>query len=138
MEIKIKVFIDTNILVSSILYPNSVPFLVCSKATKSPFAMYTSDYCINELHNVIVNKFPSKLLELNVFLYVFLPHINVIKTSDKELEEERLIRDIDDRKVYRGAFEANVDIFVTGDKDLLEAPIQYPKIIKPKDFLENY
>lgn len=67
-----------------------------------------------------------------------MPHIEVIETSEKILDDEFLIRDIDDRKIYRGAINANADLLVTGDYDLLEAPIKHPKIIKPRDFLNNY
>ena len=138
MDIKIKVFVDTNVLISSILYPNSIPFLSCAKALRSPYALCTSDYCIKELHRIFNSKLSSKLVALNIFMFTFLPYVEVVKTSDKVLEDEKLIRDKNDRLIFRGAVEANADLLITGDNDFLEANIQYPKIIKPRDFLENY
>lgn len=138
MEIKIKVFIDTNVLISAILYPDSIPFLACCKATKNPYVFCISDYCLKELYRIFNTKLSSKLVALDIFLLSFMPHIEVIETSEKILDDEHLIRDIDDRKIYRGAINANADLLVTGDYDLLEAPIKHLKIIKPRDFLNNY
>ena len=138
MEVKIRVFVDSNIIISSVLQPESTPFLACDKATKSPYSIYISDYCIDELYRVFHSKLPSKAFALDTFLFALIPYIEVVTVSDNELSEEKNIRDPKDRKVYRGAVEAGADILLTGDKDLLDAPIKNITIVSPREFLEKY
>ena len=40
-----------------------------------------------------------------------------------------------DRPILRAAIYAGADILLTGDKDFLEAGIDYPKCLSPAEFL---
>ena len=133
------VFLDTNILFSAILFPGSNPDKVIQKCLISDdYTVAVSDYCINELKTKFIKKFPSKESSLKMFLNVLLEQVIFVKVSNNILEEESRIRDYKDRPVYRGAVECGADILVSGDKDLLEAPIGFPKIMSASNFLENY
>ena len=62
--------------------------------------------------------------------------LTVVPIPDKAHKSEEQVRDIDDRPILRAAIAAKADIIVTGDFDLLEAEISYPKILTPAQFLE--
>ena len=48
---------------------------------------------------------------------------------------EEKIRDVKDRPILRTALAWNMDIIVTGDKDFLEADLDYHLVITPSEFL---
>lgn len=62
-----KVFIDTNIFFSPILFPNSIPDKALQKALVSNNAV-TCDYVLDELRRNAAKKFPNKLERLDTFL----------------------------------------------------------------------
>jgi predicted nucleic acid-binding protein len=53
------------------------------------------------------------------------------------LEGEAEIRDAKDRPILRAARKANVNIFVTGDKDFLESSAMRPKILTAAQFMQS-
>jgi predicted nucleic acid-binding protein len=48
------------------------------------------------------------------------------------------IRDKDDILLLASAIETNADIFITGDKDFDEIKIIKPKIMKPREYIDEY
>lgn len=130
------VFIDTNILVSAVLYPGSVSSKAYNKAVNEPYQAIVCEQNINELIRVFNRKFPSKRDRLTEFLSVVITMLTVVPTPDSETEEEDLVRDIADRPILRSAIKAGADILLTGDKDFLESGIENPKILTPVQFLE--
>ncbi len=131
--------LDTNILISAILFPNSVPAKAFIKTMSAPYVAIVSDYTLEEMRSVCKRKFPHKLRDFEEFLSVLSLSVEIVKTPNKEIEKsavgEQKIRDINDRPIYRAAIVANADIIITGDKDLLEAEISNPKIINATSFL---
>lgn len=132
-----KVFLDTNILFSAILFPNSIP----DKALQKAFTFHeaiTCDYVLDELRRNIAKKFPNKINFLDTFLLTLSMSIKIVKVSYEINDTSLDIRDPYDKPVLRAALESNCDVLITGDKDFLDSNIQNPKCIKAKDFLDNY
>ena len=48
------------------------------------------------------------------------------------------IRDTDDLPVLANAIESNIDVLVTGDKDFDDVIIEKPKIMKPREYIDEY
>ncbi len=132
-----KVFLDTNILFSAILFPNSVPDKALQK-TLSFHETITCDYVLDELRRNVAKKFPDKLNYLDTFLLTLSMSIKIVKVSYEINDDNLQIRDPYDKPVLRAALESNCDVLITGDKDFLESNIKKPKCIKAKDFLDNY
>ena len=130
-----KVFIDTNIFISAILFPNSKSSLAFTKALSYPFEPITSDYVIDELISKFNEKFDTHIKDLNDFLSVFISNITIIKTPALKLNKEAFIRDTKDMPILRAAIKANADYILTGDKDFLESGICKPTCISAADFL---
>lgn len=51
-----KVFLDTNIIFSAILFPGSVPDKAFQKSLHPPFVAVTCDYVIEELKKNVIKK----------------------------------------------------------------------------------
>jgi len=133
-----KCIIDTNVLISTSLYPDSVVAQAYFKAVASPYSAVVCDYSIDELHRVYHKKFKHKLHSLESFLTLLLRTAKIIDTppDGEAVESEAAISDLSDRPILRAAIKAEVDILITGDRDFFESGLKYPRIVKPADFLK--
>ena len=134
-----KCIIDTNVLISTSLFPNSVPAQAYYKAVTPPYTAVVCDYSIDELHRVYNRKFKNKLYTLESFLSLLFRTVKIIDTpqEDEAVESEEAVRDLNDRPILRAAIKYNVDFLITGDRDFLESGLINPRIVKPADFLNN-
>lgn len=132
-------FINTNILVSASLFPDSVPAQAFEKAAAHHNTAIVCDYAIDELRRVYNKKFPHKIGALESLLSTLLLSTVIVSTPpahEKHTGEEK-IRDINDRPIFRAAIKAKSDVIITGDKDFLESGILSPKIMIPAQFIAN-
>lgn len=135
---EMRVLIDTNILISAVLNPKGAPQKAIIEASTPPNICIVSFQSIEEAYNTFQKKFPSKLFSLIKFITSILPFITLVMVPPQELSNEELIRDTDDRTIYRAAVKANADIILTGDKDLLESGIVSPQTMTAREFLNLY
>ena len=129
--------LDTNIFISAALFPNGQASKAFFKAIAPPYHPLVCDYVVDELHRKFREKFPERQTELEAFLYQALSVIRVVPTPEEEYDTERGIRDPKDRPILRAALNAHADLFLTGDKDFLEASVSEPRIISVKQFLQQ-
>ena len=132
---EMRILLDTNILFSVALYPNSVPQRAFEKAVTLPNVGIVSYQSLEELTSVFHKKLPDKLPYLEHFLVTYLCGVELVSTPNKYIDAEDNIRDPDDRTIYRAAIKAKADIILTGDKDLLESGITSPQIMTAREFL---
>ena len=128
-------FIDSNILISAGLFPDSVPAKALEKAVTPPNVAIISDYSLDETHRVINKKFPNKVADLELFIYRTLFTVELVSTPTDE-KDGIVVRDADDIPIVRAAQAANTDVLITGDKDLLESDILSPNIMTAAEFME--
>ena len=133
-----KCIVDTNVLVSASLFPESVPAAAFFKAATMPNSVAVCDYSIDELHRVYSRKFPTKRQMLDSFLTVLYRTAEIIDTppESEATDDEAAIRDLDDRPILRAAQKSDAEILITGDRDFLESGITRPLIITPADFMQ--
>ncbi|MDR1835194.1 MAG: putative toxin-antitoxin system toxin component, PIN family [Fusobacteriaceae bacterium] len=131
-----RVFIDTNILVSASKSSKSSPYLAFVKAVSHPNQGDICDQNIVELHRVYMRKFPDYYKSLETFLDFALPVLEVVSVPEEETKFEEKVRDINDRPILRAAIKAEVDILITGDKDFLESELTVPLILTAAEFLQ--
>lgn len=129
-----RILIDTNILISAIL-GNGTPFQAYVKAVSYPNSGVVCTQNIDELRRIFNRKFPKKVSAMERFLAMALSVIEVVQVPDESTEEEKSIRDVNDRGIMRAAVVSKVDIILTGDKDFLESGINIPKIMTAADFI---
>ncbi|MBQ8823396.1 MAG: putative toxin-antitoxin system toxin component, PIN family [Lachnospiraceae bacterium] len=130
-----KILIDTNILISTILSPTGVANKAFIKAVSYPNKGFITTQNIEELQAVFARKFPSKMQHLEHFLVTSLSIMELIPIPPQTDNDELHIRDIADRPILRAAKKAKVDAILTGDKDFLEAKLLYPATFSPSEFV---
>ena len=129
-----KIFIDTNILISAALFPNSKPAKAFDKAKYQTGIICEQN--INEMIETFYKKFPDRFPYLEKFLSENLRHLHIVPMSIEINVLEQKIRDVKDRPLLRTAIENGAEYFLTGDKDFLESGVKNPKIINVSDFLD--
>lgn len=132
-----RVLIDTNVLISAALSPNSIPNQAYQKAASYPNRGLICEQNVDELKRIFKKKFPSRLAALDKFLSTALLTLEVVPTPSDEMVEESLIRDVKDRPILRAAIEAQADVLLTGDKDFLESGVEHPTIMTPAGFVST-
>ena len=132
----IRVMLDTNILFSSMYKPDGIPFEAFAKASEMPYRLVLCDQIIDELRRNFNSKFPDKIPVIERFLALAQYDLITLLPDDVEVDAEKSIRDVSDRPIIRAAYKANVDIFVTGDKDFLESSVTHPKIMTAAEFVQ--
>lgn len=133
-----KVLIDTNILISTALFPKSVPAQAYMKAVTPPHDAVVCDYSMDELRRVYNRKFPHRIQDFERFVSQLTLSVEIVSTPPREeqAQEESAIRDVKDRPILRAAIAAKVDMLLTGDKDFLESGVAQPQIITAAEFLQ--
>lgn len=132
-----RVLIDTNVLISAALNPDGVPCKAYQKAALYPNRGLICEQNVEEMRRIFYKKFPHRMAALEKFLSVALLSLELVPIPEDELPAEGLIRDLKDRPLLRAAVAASADIFLTGDKDFLEADVEKPEIMTPAEFLQT-
>ena len=98
-----RIFIDTNILISAALNPNGTPAKAFIKDVVFPNKGLISDQIVEELRRIFKKKFPDKLLVLERFLSMALLELKLVITPLEVKSVEKSIRDVKDRPILRAA-----------------------------------
>ena len=130
-----RIMIDTNIIISAILFPDSLPSRFVEEVT-SKHSIVLCSHIIDELHRAFDKKFKEKLLYLEKFLSKFSFEL-VYTPQDIEIYKYPDIRDVADLPILVSAILEDVDVIVTGDKDFFDVGIDKPEIITVKEYFER-
>jgi predicted nucleic acid-binding protein len=114
------VAIDTNIIVSATLFPESVVAKVFYHILAN-HELVLSKYVLDEMKSWR-QKISCDLFDLSL----------------DNPQKYPYMRDKKDIPVLALAIEANVDILVTGDKDFDDIVIEKPKIMKPREYMDMF
>ena len=130
-----RVMIDTNILVSALVFPGrSMDALMEALATEHRLVLPSC--VLDELLDVVSRKFPGKEEAVDLFLSQ-LPY-ELVYTPRHIQSGLFPLRDEDDYPVLYSAVAEDVDVFVTGDRDFEDVDLDRPEILTPAQFLEKY
>ena len=133
----LRVFIDSNILVSAVLSNSSLSSKVLTLLIEEHHLIICS-YSITEVTNVINCKFPKHIAKWDEFL-TSLEFEIAYTPSDLSTVKVPFIRDPKDLPILVSAMVAQPDIIVTGDLDFYTPEIQeYFTIMTPGDFLNAF
>ncbi len=133
----LRVFIDSNILVSAVISNSSLSSKLLTLLIEEHHLIICS-YSITEVSNVINRKFPNHIAKWDKFLTTLEFEI-AYTPSDLSTVKVPFIRDPKDLPILVSAMVAQPDIIVTGDLDFYTPEIQdYFTIMKPGDFLSAF
>ncbi|WP_454752303.1 putative toxin-antitoxin system toxin component, PIN family [Cupriavidus necator] len=124
--------LDTNVLVSGLAYPGSVPGRIVTAWRQGGLEVTLSRYILDELVRVLprlsrVNMTPAEIRDL-ADSFMFLADV-----VEPEGTQDANLRDPADQPVLLTLLAAKADYLLTGDKDLLALASQYP-ILTPAEF----
>lgn len=129
-----KVCIDTNILISAVLFPQGKVASVLSYVIDT-HDLVISSYTINECKTVFNRKFPAKKDLLEVFFENL--SFELFVTPEKiDYRKYPHIRDINDLPILVSAILSDSDVLITGDKDFENIKMKKPLIFTPQEYFE--
>lgn len=128
----LKVVLDTNVLVSAIAYPGSIPGRIFSAWQSGQLDVALSRYILDELERVLPRLAQVRLSasEIRDLADSFMFRAEMMEPS---AVREASLRDEADAPVLGALFAARADYLITGDKDLLALADRYP-IVTPAAF----
>jgi putative PIN family toxin of toxin-antitoxin system len=129
---RLRVVLDTNVLVSGLAYPQSISGRIVSIWRQGGLDVVLSRYILDELANVLprlsrIQLSSSEIRDL-VDSLMFLADV-----IEPEAEPDPTLRDPADQQVLGTLRASRADYLITGDKDLLVLMGKYP-IVTPATF----
>lgn len=136
-----KVVLDTNVFISGLILPKSIPSKILDLWRENKFILVTSPKILQELNKAL--QYPKilrfyKIKEKTIKDLI----VSITKTSIVVFDEkivEVIKEDPDDNKFLSCAISAKADFIVSGDKHLLKVKsFQGIPILNPKQFLKYF
>jgi len=130
----VRVFVDTNVIISAMLFPSGKVARVFSHLLEK-HTVVISSYTKEECNEVFERKFPEKLKQLENFFNGI--NFEEFATPNKiDVNKYPKIRDVKDLPVLASAILSDSDILLTGDKDFENLKIDKPLIFSPARYFE--
>lgn len=130
-----RVMIDTNVLVSGLLFPASQMNAIMVHIINR-HKLVISSYVLAEFKDVVRRKFPRHVDHIDELLRGM--SYELVYTPDTMEASAFSIRDEADYPVLYTAIIEGVDILITGDKDFADIDLDTPEIMTPRQFMEAY
>lgn len=130
--------LDTNVFVSGLLLPASVPGQIVAALRRGDIRMVTSEPMLAELGAVLAYPKLVKRIQWDgemIARYLMLLRFEAdVVAIDRETAD--VPRDPADAIILRTLLAGSANFLVTGDEDLLVLATQYP-IVSPADFVKR-
>ncbi|MGD0294095.1 MAG: putative toxin-antitoxin system toxin component, PIN family [Terracidiphilus sp.] len=132
----LRVVLDTNVLVSALAYPGSIPGRILNACREGELDLVLSRYILDEMARVLPRLKRIKLTsaEIRDLADSFLFLAQIVEPCSTP---EATLRDPADQLVLGTLRASQADYLVTGDKDLLALGERYP-IVTPAIFWERH
>lgn len=120
MKRKLRVVIDTNVLITSLIYPKGKVNRLLDLWLTGQINVFISDYLILELKTVLKRK--RIIDKYNLSSSSITTLLSLVRLGTKKIIPQKtkiVVRDVYDRPVLDTAITAKADYLVTEDKDLL-------------------
>lgn len=131
-----RLVLDTNVLISAILAPNSIPASVLNWGEKNGIILY-SDATLAELFSILQRPKFTKYIDTEDIEGLSV-RINSLWNFIPILKQIQLCRDSKDDKFLELALNGKASHLITGDKDLLILhPFQNIPVLNPRTFWDS-
>jgi len=133
---RLRVVIDTNVLVSGLAYPQSIPGRILAAWRQGGIAVVLSKFILDEMVRVLprLRRLKMSSAEIRDLADSFMFMVEVVEPVANADEK---LRDSADQMVLGTLRASNADYLITGDKDLLALADRYP-IVTPAAFWERH
>lgn len=134
-----KVVLDTNVFISGLILPKSIPSKILDLWRENKFILVASPKILQELNKAL--HYPKILKFYKIKEKTIKDLIESIAKTSIVVFDEKIVEvikeDPDDNKFLSCAISAKADFIVSGDKHLLKIKeFQGIPILKPRDFLK--
>jgi len=130
------IMLDTNIIVSAALFPNERMNRFLDRLSRE-HQLFLCSYSLSELERVVRRKWENRLKAVELFLQKL--QYTLIHTPSVDILDAGIaIRDEKDYPILASAVIADVDVFITGDKDFGEVALERPEILTISEFERKY
>lgn len=117
-----RVLVDTNVVISALLFPASVPAQALTLVVDEHHLVLTQ-WVLDELQRVVAEKRPALLSALDAMLAII--ECELVEPG----ETGQVISDPNDQPILDAAVAAGVDVIVTGDKRFHSLDIETPRVL---------
>lgn len=128
----LRVVLDTNVLVSGLAYPGSVPGRIVDAWRQGGLNVVLSRYILEEMVRVLP-RLPKMTLSASEIRELADSFMFLADIAEPEAEQEATLRDPADQPVLATLVASQADYLITGDKDLLALAGKY-SIVAPAEF----
>ena len=125
-----KILVDTNTLISAMLYPDSKPARALCHAADN-HELVISDHNISEFRRIAKEKFSHAQADIDLFLTELTYELILAPEFP-----EKFMPDPKDVPILNAAIIADVDIIISGDKHFLDLDLEKPKTMKATKYLD--
>ena len=132
----LRVVLDTNVLVSGLAYPGSVPGRIVGVWRQGRLDVVLSRYILDEMTRVLprLSRIGLSVGEIRDLVDSFMFLADIVEPDGGRDES---LRDPADQQVLGTLLASKADYLITGDKDLLAFAEKYP-IVTPAMFWERH
>lgn len=126
-----RVLVDTNVVISALLFPASVPAQALALVVDEHVLVLTQ-WVLDEFQRVVGEKRPDLLSALDAVL------TNIGYELAEPDETGPVISDPNDQPILDAAIAGAVDVIVTGDKRFHALDIETPRVLTARGFLTEF
>lgn len=133
----LRVVLDTNVLVSGLAYPDSIPGRIVRSWRNGSLEVALSHHILDELARVLPrmnHRLHWSPQDIQDYIDSLLFLVDLVEPEP--MTDPRL-RDADDQPVLATLVAAEARYLITGDRDLLALAAHYP-ILSPADFWQRH
>lgn len=130
-----RVVLDTNVLLSGLIIPDSLPGRIVQAWREARFDLVFSEQMLEEIRRILAYPKINKRLKWDaeeIARFLLLLRFKCVITNPSPMSFDDL-RDPDDAAVLSALIESGAEALVTGDEDLLTLANRYP-IFSPAEF----
>ena len=133
-----KVVLDTNILVSGLMFPESIPGRIIAAWSEAQFDVVSSHEQLAETGRVLAYPKIRRILKWDdQRIEQFIKRLYIrVELAEPESTGVEALRDPDDAPILGTLVAGEADLLVTGDHDLLALNDRYP-IETPAEFVRR-
>ena len=131
-----RIVCDTNIYISSFLFPKSTPATVLGLARMGLVELYVSPFILDEIQKILQSKFYLSKTQITELIKLIKKHSLLI---EPQINISIIRTKHDDNRILECAVYAKADYLVTGDKKHILPLEEYGgvKICSPAEFLKR-
>ena len=138
MAKKIKVFLDANTIISAFVF-DGVYRKALRLAVEKNHELITSEYVLDEVNEVLKNKFPAKRIEIISTLSLMGFKVMPFPAKQDCDKFTSFLRDPKDVPVLTSAVKRNVDLILTGDQDFFTENLRnIVQVIDAATFIKRF